>query len=173
MEKKYVKVINAILGTNFNCCEIEDGKFLEEVSVEVLEKLDKNNLIDEDDWYYVSFNPNLTLDFILKNHEKLSFYSLIVGEYVKDDILKQIPSEIVLNSGLTDGIILEIDYDELGWKEYEHIFDAYPNFIDWEYLLKNLKYIFKNLEVDEEFLTKYSKYLVPYLMKQYISVNNQ
>lgn len=164
MENKNVKVINAILGTNFNCCEIEDGKFLEKVSVDVLEKLVENNFLDEDDWYYVSFNPNLTLDFILKHHNNLSFYTLIVGEYVKDDILKQIPSEIVLNSGLTDIIICETDYDELGWKEYEHIFDTYPNFIDWEFLVENFKYIFKNLEVDEEFITKYSKYYSKYLV---------
>ena len=164
MEEKYVKVINDILGTNFNRHEIMDDKFLEKVSVETLEKLVKNNYLDEDNWYYVSFNPNLTLDFILKYHKNLSFYTLIVGEYVKDDILKQIPSEIVLNSGLTDGIICEIDYDELGWKEFEHIFDAYPNFIDWEYLVENFKYIFKNLEVDEEFITKYSKYYSKYLV---------
>lgn len=164
MENKYVKVINSILGTNFNCNEIEDDKFLKKVSVDVLEKLVENNLLDEDNWYYVSFNPNLTLDFILKHHKNLSFYTLIVGEYVKDDILKQIPSEIVLNSGLTDGIICETDYDELGWKEYEYIFDTYPNFIDWKYLVENFKYIFKNLEVDEEFITKYSKYYSKYLV---------
>jgi len=164
MENKYVKVINSILGTNFNCNEIEDDKFLKKVSVDVLEKLVENNLLDEDNWYYVSFNPNLTLDFILKHHKNLSFYTLIVGEYVKDDILKQIPSEIVLNSGLTDDIICETDYDEFGWKEYEYIFDAYPNFIDWEYLVENFKYIFKNLEVDEEFITKYSKYYSKYLV---------